>query len=53
VRAGSLKFSVDIPDGVRTSLTTGNWDFMGQLLEGKPAVDATAAKIPYVTGFKA
>lgn len=53
VHAGSLTFSVDIPDGVRTSLTTGNWDFMGQLLEGKPAVDATAAKIPYVTGFKA
>lgn len=53
VRPGSLTFSVDIPDGVRTSLTTGNWDFMGQLLDGAAAVRTTAAKIPYVTGFKA
>lgn len=53
VRAGTLKFPVEIPDSVRTSLTTGNWDFLGQLLEGKDAVEATAAKIPYVSGFKA
>jgi len=53
VRAGNLKFSVEIPDSVRTSLTTGNWDFLGQLLEGKDAVEAAAAKIPYVSGFKA
>lgn len=53
VRAGALKFPVQIPDSVRTSFTTGNWDFMGQLLDGKEAVAATAAKIPYVSGFKA
>jgi len=53
VRAGDIRFPVELAEGVRQSLTTGNWDFLGQLLEGKDAVAATAAKIPYVGGFKA
>ncbi len=53
VRAGDLSFPVTILESARSSLTTGNWDFLGQLLEGAEAVKQTAAKLPYVTGFKA
>lgn len=53
VRAGDLSFPVTILESARSSLTTGNWDFLGQLLEGADAVKQTAAKLPYVTGFKA
>jgi 3-isopropylmalate/(R)-2-methylmalate dehydratase small subunit len=53
VRAGELSFPVTILESARGSLTTGNWDFLGQLLEGADAVKQTAATLPYVTGFKA
>jgi hypothetical protein len=32
---------------------TGNWDFLGQLLEGADAVKTTTGKLPYMSGFKA
>ena len=53
VSAGDLSFPVTILESARGSLTTGNWDFLGQLLEGADAVKQTAAKLPYVNGFKA
>ena len=53
VRAGSLSFSITMLESARGSLTTGNWDFLGQLLEGADAVKLAAAKLPYVNGFKA
>ena len=53
VRAGSLSFSITMLESARGSLTTGNWDFLGQLLEGADAVKQTAATLPYVNGFKA
>ena len=53
VRAGSLSFPITMLESARGSLTTGNWDFLGQLLEGADAVQQTAAKLPYVSGFKA
>ena len=53
VRAGSLSFPITMLESARGSLTTGNWDFLGQLLEGADAVKQTAATLPYVTGFKA
>lgn len=52
VRAGSLSFPITMLESARGSLTTGNWDFLGQLLEGTEAVKQTAATLPYVTGFK-
>lgn len=52
VRAGSLSFPITMLESARGSLTTGNWDFLGQLLEGAEAVKQTAAKLPYVNGFK-
>lgn len=52
-QAGSLKVPLTIPDGARLALTTGKWDFLGQLLEGADAVQKAAATLPYMTGFKA
>ena len=53
VRAGSLSFPITMLESARGSLTTGNWDFLGQLLEGADAVQQSAAKLPYMNGFKA
>ena len=53
VRAGHLTVAVTILDSARISLTTGKWDFLGQLLEGTDAVRQTAATLPYMSGFKA
>lgn len=44
---------VSILESARSSLTTGNWDFLGQLLEGTAAVRQTADHLPYMSGFKA
>lgn len=52
-KAGSLTVPISIPDGARLALTTGKWDFLGQLLEGAEAVQAAAKTLPYMTGFKA
>lgn len=53
VRAGALVFDVTILESARSSLTTGNWDFLGQLLEGTDAVKQASGHLPYMTGFKA
>ncbi len=53
VRAGHLTVPVTILDSARISLTTGKWDFLGQLLEGADAVRQAAVKLPYLSGFKA
>lgn len=52
-KAGSLSVPITIPDGARLALTTGKWDFLGQLLEGAEAVQTAAKTLPYMTGFKA
>lgn len=53
VRVGEITFGTTILESARASLTTGNWDFLGQLLEGEAAVKQTASHLPYMTGFKA
>lgn len=51
VRCGTMKFPCTMPAGARSSLTTGQWDFLAQLVEAADQVRATAAKLPYLTGF--
>ncbi len=51
VTFGSETISVEMVESARSALTTGNWDFLGQLLGNKPAIAATAGKIPYLTNF--
>ncbi len=52
VRADGKTFPVTILESARSSLVTGNWDFLGQLLDGATAVKESAAKLPYMTSFK-
>jgi 3-isopropylmalate/(R)-2-methylmalate dehydratase small subunit len=51
VSCGSLKFPCTMIDSARSSLTTGQWDFLSQLVEAGDEIKATAKKIPYLTGF--
>jgi 3-isopropylmalate/(R)-2-methylmalate dehydratase small subunit len=53
VHADAVQAPVCMPSGARQSLVSGNWDFLGQLLEGAAAVKQTTAKVPYLTGFRA
>uniref|UniRef100_A0A7C2JXS6 3-isopropylmalate dehydratase n=1 Tax=Schlesneria paludicola TaxID=360056 RepID=A0A7C2JXS6_9PLAN len=53
VVCGNLKVAVTMPDSARTSLTSGNWDFLGQLLDGATDLQRTAHAIPYLSGFRA
>lgn len=53
VRAGSICAKVTMIDSARQSLTTGQWDFLGQLLDNKPGIATTASKLPYLNHFAA
>ncbi len=53
VRSDEIVFGIEILESARSSLTTGNWDFLGQLLDGATSVKQTASQLPYMTGFKA
>ncbi len=48
-RAGTV--AAEIPAGTRKQLLEGSWDATGMLLDGADAVDATAARLPYLRGF--
>ena len=51
VEAGTFSCAVSIPQKVREALVTGTWDTTGLLLDKYEEVEATAARLPYVTGF--
>ncbi len=51
VRAGSLLTKVTMVPSEKQSLTTGQWDFLGQLLDNKPAIATTAASLPYLNHY--
>ncbi len=48
VRFGADSIKVTQPDSARDALVNGRWDAIGELLDGKPQVLATAAKLPYL-----
>ncbi|UCE86600.1 MAG: 3-isopropylmalate dehydratase small subunit [Deltaproteobacteria bacterium] len=50
-RAGSAH--ADMPEGSRRQLLEGSWNATAVLLEAGDAIEATAARIPYVHGFAA
>ena len=48
VRCGKLTIKVSIREAARDALVNGRWDAIGELLEGVPAVQALAKKLPYL-----
>jgi 3-isopropylmalate/(R)-2-methylmalate dehydratase small subunit len=51
VRFGDRTITATVPDGPRNQLVGGTWDSTAVLLEAGAAIEATAKKLPYVTGF--
>jgi 3-isopropylmalate/(R)-2-methylmalate dehydratase small subunit len=45
--------AISLPGPARDALVTGSWDTTGLLLGRYDEVDAVAARLPYVNGFKA
>lgn len=50
--AGEVSVTVEMPDSARTALTTGEWDYLGQLLSASDQVNSHAQKVPYLNGFQ-
>jgi 3-isopropylmalate dehydratase small subunit len=48
-RAGT--FGASLPEGTRQQLLAGTWNATAVLLEAGDAIERTAARLPYVTGF--
>jgi hypothetical protein len=42
---------VSMPPKTREAFTSGAWDTTGMLLDRFEEVEATAARLPYVSGF--
>ncbi len=51
VTVGAKSFPCQLGDGPRKQFLTGQWDALGQLVEGLPQVRQTAQKLPYLTAF--
>jgi 3-isopropylmalate/(R)-2-methylmalate dehydratase small subunit len=49
VSAGSLSFPATMKPAARDALVKGEWDPIGQLLDGAEAVKKTASNLPYLT----
>lgn len=52
VTTGDLAVDFTMPEPARQALLSGAWDGTGMLLADYDAVTATAARLPYVTGFR-
>ncbi|WP_145266940.1 3-isopropylmalate dehydratase small subunit [Calycomorphotria hydatis] len=53
VTADDLTVPCEIPESARQALLTGQYDALGQLLDGLDEVESTAAELPYMSGFSA
>ncbi|MEX2285751.1 MAG: 3-isopropylmalate dehydratase small subunit [Planctomycetaceae bacterium] len=51
IRFGNEAIPCALPDSARSSLTSGQWDFLSQLLEGEKEIHSAAAKLPYMARF--
>jgi 3-isopropylmalate/(R)-2-methylmalate dehydratase small subunit len=49
--ADGFRCAVTLPPNVRDAFLTGAWDTTGMLLDHFEQVEATAARLPYVSGF--
>lgn len=51
VQCGEIRAQATMQEGARQSLVTGNWDFLGQLVEAAPQTRQTAERLPYMKNF--
>jgi 3-isopropylmalate/(R)-2-methylmalate dehydratase small subunit len=51
VRCGGRTIVARIADGAGKALTSGTWNATGVLLQAGDAIEATARRLPYVSGF--
>ena len=51
VTFGDRVIKATVPDGPRNQLVNGQWDSTAVLLEAGDQIEATAKKLPYVSGF--
>ena len=51
VQCGGASCPCTMQAGARQSLVTGNWDFLGQLVEAAPQIRQTAERLPYMKNF--
>lgn len=51
VQCGGKTAVCTMQAGARQSLVTGNWDFLGQLVEAAPQIRQTADRLPYMKNF--
>jgi 3-isopropylmalate/(R)-2-methylmalate dehydratase small subunit len=52
VRAGDLRVAISLPPAAHESFLDGTWDATGLLLDKFEEVEAVAASLPYVNGWK-
>jgi 3-isopropylmalate/(R)-2-methylmalate dehydratase small subunit len=52
VTAGDLTIDVTLPPAARESFLDGTWDATGLLLDRYEDVEAVAAKLPYISGWR-
>ena len=53
ISAGTERYLFSMPEGARTQFLEGRWDSTAELLGAKDRILATAAKIPYFSGYAA
>ncbi|HEX4337145.1 MAG TPA: 3-isopropylmalate dehydratase small subunit [Polyangiaceae bacterium] len=51
VKVGGASYPITMPDGPRKQLMEGRWDSTAELVGNRDIIKATAAKLPYFTGF--
>lgn len=51
LRQGDRRWPLTLADGPREMLLSGRWDATGQLLSNDAQLQATAARLPYLSGF--
>jgi 3-isopropylmalate/(R)-2-methylmalate dehydratase small subunit len=52
ITASGRRFAFSMPESDLRSLLTGEWDTMSVLLANEKSIRATAARIPYMNGFR-
>ena len=50
---GAGTAAANVPDGTRAQLLEGTWNATAVLLEGGDAIERTAQRLPYASGFRA